>query len=321
MTKVTPIDPANKKTVGRVLHHYDLLNSPEIGNFLHIVSQSPSKERLRLLNSKSQSNPYPRFLYKYRPLIGGNTDHIDQLRDYLVESRLWLSSPAAFNDPFDMRGRHVFDGAPQEKRKLLISKIKKYRPELTKEQREIEASNLLASGTFPGSLDQLQNQQRHISGICSFASNARNILMWSHYGSNHTGVCLQFQLAHDVLIFSRAFSMEYSNEYPVVDYLEGDYQKSIVPTLFRKARNWEYEQERRIIQLSGANHYLAFNPAALTALVLGCELDATSEENIKKLLIERQQKGFPSVKVYRAFRHNAQYKLRLLCQRSWPNSY
>jgi hypothetical protein len=298
----------------RVLHHNDLQNGSKLDNFLHMVSQKPLRERLKLLNSKNISNAYPRFLYKYRPLVLNNIEHVKQLRDYLVESRLWLSSPAAFNDPFDMRGRHIFNGTPQAKRKLIILKLKKYRSDLTKGQREIEASHLLANGALPESLDRIQSQHRNMSGVCSFAGDARNILMWSHYGSNHTGICLQFRLAQDIPIFSQAVHMEYSSEYPVVDYLDEDYQKSIIPTLFRKATNWEYEQERRIIQPYGANCYLAFNPSALTALVLGCELNEISEAIIADLLIERLHKGFPPVKVFRACRHDTQYKLRLHCR-------
>lgn len=298
----------------RVLHHHDLLQNLEIDSFIKELNQKPLRERLKLLNSKSQSNAYPRFIYKYRPLMIDNFEQASSLRDYLVESRLWLSTPITFNDPFDMRGRFVFEGNPKVKRNHLISKLKKFRPDLTSQEREVGASELLAAGGFPKNLEGNYDQQRQNFGVCSFAEDVRNILMWAHYGSNHSGVCLQFQLAEDLLIFSRAISVEYSSEYPVMDYL-GDFQKSMTLTLFRKSIGWKYERERRIVHPNGANNYLTFSPSALTALVLGCEMRAASEEIVKSLLKERQDKGFPSVKVFRAFRHDTQYRLYLLRQR------
>lgn len=300
-----------------VLHHYDLLQNPKLENFIYKVNQQPLWERLKLLNAVSPSNPYPRFVYKFRPLNTSELNvQINQLRDYVVESRLWLSSPLAFNDPFDMRGSFVFEGSPQSKRKHIIKKLEQYRPDLNKKQKEIAASNLLGNGSFTKSMESIHDKQRENVGVCSFAGDARNILMWAHYASNHSGVCLQFQVAADISIFSRALTIEYSSDYPVVDYFE-DIQKSFIPTLFRKSNEWKYEMERRIVHPNGANSFLAFEPSALTALILGCQIRGDAEIAIKKMLIERHEKSFPPIKVYRALRHNTKYQLRLADQRDW----
>ena len=298
----------------RVLHHHDLLQNLEIDSFIKELNQKPLRERLKFLNSKIKSNAYPRFIYKYRPLIVDHKEQVSWLRDYLVESRLWLSTPIAFNDPFDMRGRFIFEGNPEAKKSHLMNTLKEFGPDLTNQEREIGASELLAAGDFPKILENNYEQQRQNFGVCSFAGDVRNILMWAHYGSNHSGVCLQFQLAEDLQIFGRAISVEYSSEYPIMNYL-ADFQKSMTPTLFRKSKGWEYERERRIVHCNGANSCLTFSPSALTALVLGCEMQAASEEIVKNLLEERQDKGFPPVKIFRAFRHGTQYRLYLLRQR------
>src|SRR5712691_7077049 len=60
---------------------------------------------------------YPHFQYKYKALSSGAMERrTKQLRDILVESRLWLSSPRDFNDPFDMTARVIFEAKPQELR-------------------------------------------------------------------------------------------------------------------------------------------------------------------------------------------------------------
>jgi hypothetical protein len=301
----------------QVLHQYDLLQNPQLENFIYSINQEPIWKRLKLLNSRSQSKPYPHFLYKYRPLPSNeSTEQIKQLRDYLVESRLWLSSPSVFNDPFDMRGRFSFEGTPQARRKHLLNKIEQYRPELSKKQKELAVSDLLAGSSFAESLEKSHENSRKSIGVCSFASNPRNILMWAHYASNHSGVCLQFKMAADISIFSRAISVEYSSVYPVVNYFD-DIQNSMIPTLFRKSVDWEYEGERRIIHPYGANCFLEFKPESVSGLILGCQLIDQSEIAIKKLLFERNEKGFPPIKIYRASRHDTKYHLRLECQRGW----
>jgi len=45
-------------------------------------------------------NDFPRFLYKY---LGPSIPN-EWLRALLIDSKLYLKSPADFNDPFDMRG-------------------------------------------------------------------------------------------------------------------------------------------------------------------------------------------------------------------------
>jgi len=99
------------------LQHHDLLKNSSLEKIRLELNQLPAHKRRKLLNTKSGDKPYPCFLYKFRPLIANNMEQTDQLRDYLVESRLWLSSPTAFNDPFDMRAKFVFEGKPQDKKK------------------------------------------------------------------------------------------------------------------------------------------------------------------------------------------------------------
>ena len=57
---------------------------------------------------------YPRFLYKFRRLQ--TADDMNHLRELIVRSELWLSSPDNFNDPFDMAVKFVFDATVEEKR-------------------------------------------------------------------------------------------------------------------------------------------------------------------------------------------------------------
>lgn len=305
----------------RILQHFNLLSNPTLDKILPRLNGLPIHNRRKLLNTKSEDNPYPHFLYKFRPLNNGNTEQISQLRDYLVDSRLWLSSPAAFNDPFDMRANFIFEGRPHDKRKHLIRRLKAIRPELTKKEREAAVSDLLTNHSVADILAKSDEMQRSKFGVCSFTEEARNILMWTHYGSNHTGVSLQFQITQDIAVFSRALLVEYDNEYPVINYLGEDFGIEIGRTLLRKSEIWYYEKERRIFHPDVANQYLAFKPTALTALILGCAIETNTEENIKELLIERRNRGHPPIRLFRAIKHKTQYRLCLQRISGWIGCY
>src|SRR5688572_11376533 len=63
---------------------------------------------------KLYASRYPRFMYKFGRLQ--TVEDMNHLRDTIVRSKLLLSSPISFNDPFDMSVKFVFDATVEEKR-------------------------------------------------------------------------------------------------------------------------------------------------------------------------------------------------------------
>ncbi len=69
---------------------------------------------------RSPPNSFPRFIYKYlNPDIKG-----EWLRNYLIDSKIYLSSPADFNDPFDMK-MDVIDEPDVGKKRYYFEKLLK----------------------------------------------------------------------------------------------------------------------------------------------------------------------------------------------------
>src|SRR4051812_16457938 len=66
----------------------------------------------------------PRFLYKYRLLDVKQPDTLVFTRDIIVGSRLWLSSPRDFNDPFDMTADVVYEGTLGQRRARIKKLVK-----------------------------------------------------------------------------------------------------------------------------------------------------------------------------------------------------
>ena len=86
-----------------------VIDSETFNRILDTLDYFQTRKFLKLHAAK-----YPRFLYKFRRLQ--TADDMNHLREIIVRSELWLSSPDNFNDPFDMCVKFVFDATGEEKR-------------------------------------------------------------------------------------------------------------------------------------------------------------------------------------------------------------
>lgn len=256
-------------------------------------------------------HPRPeRFLYRFRELKPNDPASINRIQQIIVGSQLWLSSPEDFNDPFDMSAEIMVEGTLKERKQRFHEFLKTQRKELSWIQRR----QLLPSFVSKPSSEYSANFQREFdrtmrnAGVCSFGIDGKNILMWSHYGARHTGVCFQFEVARDPATFLQAISVEYDQNFPTVNWIK-DYEKSIQVVITRKHPNWAYEKERRIVIPGGARRQHPFRPEALTGIILGCRSDEAVVAKLKDLLDERAAAGLPMPRIYQAQVHGSQYRL------------
>jgi len=270
--------------------------------FFRILDGATYVERRKLL--KKYAAKYPRLLYKFRRLqTPEDTNH---LREIIIRSELWLSSPNDFNDPFDMSVKFLFDASSAVKR----ARIRKVLQDQGMKFREIErvvprmVSKLNAENLAKTPLRTISE-----TGVCSFAGDPRNILMWSHYAANHEGLCLAFEIAGDPRTFLDALPVEYSVEYPVVNWVTDFDKNDITKIVLRKHKGWEYEKERRIIKLKNAHTRIKFRPEALRAIITGCRMKDDTLEKLKTLLEERITASMPAIKIYHCYKHESRYEL------------
>lgn len=98
--------------------------------------------------------------------------------------------------------------------------------------------------------------------------------MWAHYGRNHKGVCIEIDT--DLLSLGgciRGDFIDYTNDisggfFDVSDFYK-TFEKNIKMILFSKSKEWEYEQEYRLITKDLS--YLDISNA-LTAIYCGCRM-------------------------------------------------
>jgi hypothetical protein len=273
--------------------------------------------RRRIMRFKITKRPR-RFHYKYKALTpadpqdkskGFTARSIDRLRDLIVRSRLHLSPPAEFNDPFDTAARVVAVGTPAQRQAKLESWLNN-QGIVQPQQRAASMQDLMSrppeaiSELFRPGLEKIRTS----TGVVCFAGDPRSTLLWSHYAAEHAGVCLQLETARDFPILSRAVTVDYEPEYPTINWFV-EYEKGIGKMLLGKHPCWKYEDETRIIIDGEAGKYLPFRPDALRALVLGCRADQAVSDVIGGLLAERKAAGYPPVKLYTAHLHGKEYRL------------
>lgn len=282
------------------------LESIDLESITKALESIPVRLRRKII-TRFPKNPYPRFVYKYRNLDPHSTDSIERLKQIVLNSKLWLSSPEDFNDPFDM-GMHItVDGTTKEKLQRFQTLVKNH-SQLSWKKRQAEVVKFMHRSNKDLRAVAQRSHDKNIAlfGVCSFAGTPRSILMWSHYTRDHQGICLQFDIAHDPRVFLQAIPVSYENSYPTFNWLNETMDSR---SLTAKFSDWSYEKERRIIKIDGANQHLSFSPQCVTRIILGCKVKQETVTCIKKLLEMRKEKNLPPIALYQAMMHAREYKI------------
>lgn len=204
------------------------------------------------------------YFYKYRPLIddtksNGINENTLRLLEY---GELYFSKPRQFNDPFDCKINYDTNISSKDilqlfRRKALDEKIIQKKLKDFSENHE-KFISLLTN----------QRQSDYLNILC-FSKDEKNILMWSHYAKNHTGICIglktypieegycikiekgSIKISQVIgvddgdLIFP--ISIEYTNNMPQKYNVGQGNQDILLQFMTRKALCWKYEKESRII--------------------------------------------------------------------------
>jgi hypothetical protein len=121
--------------------------------------------------------------------------------------------------------------------------------------------------------------------IYCLTPNPLSTLMWSHYGGDHKGICLEFHLSN--LLFNKVMGVCYEEEYPSM-FPEEMFAR-VREAILTKADCWKYEEEFRLIgspdlpeddpqRLHG--DFLKLPDLALMSVIVGCNGDYDAVKKI-----------------------------------------
>lgn len=257
--------------------------------------------------SKYYSKYAPEFLYKYY-------SDKDQCFDNVKNNKMWYSAPVHFNDVFDC------DIAIDEKScsNNFIEYFSKSKPVRKGSREWIDIKSKIHS-SFKDIFNVFENF-KSTTGVTCLSESYNSLLMWSHYASNHQGICVKYRLGDivDELKFLPV-PVIYSKERASIDkidlgndsYFEQLACKSIVESVTSKSLEWQYEKEWRIVRDEGAcgDRWDSAKKGALldmirpTAIYLGCMATQATETKIKEYC--KSQK----INLYKMEKDPNEYKL------------
>lgn len=265
------------------------------------------------------------FLYKYRELetydVTSNSLVLNNnTRNLLEKGEIWFSKPSAFNDPFDchlsfddnFNDKDAYNfflqrGIPSKEIKKVIKKYKD-NPEEVKKLKNISSTELFR--------------------IFCLSKVKDNILMWSHYAKNHTGICIGLKIhhyQHTICIQSNLGQIQnyvdsegllpglyvnYTDDYPKPLNLFNRTSEDIEPFFLNKSKLWEYEQELRFLLLEQNFVYkdkpIKIPQCEIGEIIFGVNTNKNLETEIIKI-IENNEKLNP--KLYKCSLNQFKYKL------------
>ncbi|MEZ9524241.1 DUF2971 domain-containing protein [Enterovibrio norvegicus] len=134
-------------------------------------------------------------------------------------------------------------------------------------------------------IDESRKQLKKNIGVYCLTTNPTDVVMWAHYGGNHSGIALEFEYDENFASGSTTFEVDYDltgNESLNIEKFinelvnapdfsslreKGEYIKnsSFKPLFFCKTPHWKYELEWRVLNQPGLQNM----PAPLKAIIFG----------------------------------------------------
>jgi hypothetical protein len=266
----------------------------------------------------SKKRRIPDRLYKYRAFS-------NRTLDALISDQIFFAAPSSFNDPLDTkpslhadldvdaladilgrlveqrisvemdaaartikyRGPKTLNHIASLSRRRAEQVIAEIRYSATNPEYEVDDSSRLLFVQYVE--DELL--QRYDKGVVSLAGRFECPLMWSHYGDQHKGLCIGYSVPDSAVenlhkvTYGGSRLIEAS---AVAAMLGGDAaarRKVDEAVLTRKALDWRYEREWRLVGPRGAQH----SPLELEEVVFGMRCAHTVKYAIVKALADRRR--------------------------------
>ncbi len=241
----------------------------------------------------------PRFLYIYRAVpCSEDAKAIERLESVLVSGSLYLSSPEAFNDPFDC-GFAISESTHTELSKSFKRLTEKRRATVPWAERRRIAQGMTTQLTLePDRQYKLAKMAIEATGVRCFCESATGIPMWTHYANEHRGICIEIDRSRDDSgLMLTAIKVQYDNDFPTMPLFrsaipENDSVSSeggVKVVLTRKAECWKYEEEYRIVAPGEAGAILSISANAISRVFVGIRADPSTGRFLAECNGKRQR--------------------------------
>lgn len=206
-------------------------------------------------------------------------------KQIFTEQSLYFPGRAKFNDPFDCRVRYNTECTLKQYRKVMdgFSKIKAHLaslpPRLREEEikRQYQQRDALFENGYP-TLEKFHDE----TGVLCLCEVRDQFLMWSHYADCHRGICLEFNTVVGKSLFGHAQRVNYGYDLPVYEPYSVNHEMLAQKALFRKAPDWKYEKEWRVIGIQKANQTVVLPSGTLMGVIFGVRACGDQKAEVRK---------------------------------------
>jgi hypothetical protein len=212
-------------------------------------------------------------LYKYFAL--NSAERESWLERLLTKDEIFLPLARKFNDPFDCKVPSLTSQPTAVLAKLAEDFLKRRNPPVARPTRRRIAAEWANNPNAAVELHTYLQKNVDRCGVLSLSERCDDILMWSHYGAGHTGVCVEFRAENDIAFIGAAQRVVYADTYTELPLLrDGHCQAERV--VLTKSSHWKYEREWRVVLVSSeefgprpGDKYYQLPAHALTGIIFG----------------------------------------------------
>jgi hypothetical protein len=243
-------------------------------------------------------------LFKY----GRLGEHSESL---FSTATIWFASPPSLNDPFECKPWFEFDGTDEQIVGVLVRVLRRQDPARLQVDTLAAAISMLRDGRSkdPRFWSFFRNEVTKLIatkiGLCCLTTTNTNILMWSHYASDHQGYCLEFAATDATPFFGEAQKVSYSKEFPVVNFFDTPHDAQVDLIFLTKFEGWNYEEEYRIVDHQAGAGLRSYPPDLLKSVTFGLRMPEQDRLKIRQWLQRRDHK----VEVFEATIHAREFKV------------
>jgi len=226
----------------------------------------------------------PDTLFKYRDW--SNAYH----KRLITNQEIYFARASEFNDPFDSNipvrwDLMTYEDCLQKNLDMLNIIHKNVDQQLVYQlaKKVTDEKTLWHPDALARERPEQLKKWNSIMGLFSLSSVPDNILMWSHYSSNHQGFVVGFDSKALLSDYEFDFMepINYQRSYPIISGLE-DQSSQFYKKFFFKSELWSYEQEWRITKNHIEKRTVNLKPETITQIIFGCYATReTIEEGIK----------------------------------------
>lgn len=157
--------------------------------------------------------------------------------------------------------------------------------------------------------NDLSRKVRETTFMFCLSEVNHNILMWSHYADGHKGICVEFRPGDPshLNFFANARQVNYDKDYPAVQFYKTSLDEKVKLCILRKAREWEYEKERRVLDFGERPGFREIPAGLISGVIMG---HCISEEN-RDWVLELVREHPTPITVYQARRRKDSYALEI----------